>query len=476
MKKCSNCGEERKGSEKFCVGCGTPFMDATEGQKRSDSGDKKAQSTISPKRKKGRIAVLISVAVIVIGLVGTHLFLQSKYDVSNKLVEMNQSYISGEKSQFLSYFEVPEKTAKNAAGFYLFVEEEGWEDIRNNMKSEADRLNEEGLSNIILDSEGNKLISVIEKPVIFGLYKEVSFLLHPTAVEIEIPFDGAIITMEDKTAKGDKGEIVELGDFLPGQYQWKATVASKYGEIAQKGSVSVAGDSKNRSTFSPDIEAGVVKITSDVPEAILWVNGESTKKTVAELKSIGPVPIDGTVEVTAETENDKGEKLKGEPMTVQTEAVHIKFAHIQEKVAAERTKKLEAQKLQQLKEEHEYSVTALVDDFRYSFESALNSADFSYIADYFPTGSQIQEDYLADINRHYAMDNYYYYDFQSNTITGFDVIDENTFLVTTAEMFYFDSSEDRLKYNKTKAYTVKYQNSQYYIHEIDQLTSEKVEL
>ncbi|MGK7376376.1 TcaA 3rd/4th domain-containing protein [Planococcus sp. 1R117A] len=418
--------------------------------------------------------MLISIAVILIGLIGTHLYLKSKYDVSNKLAELNHSYISGEESEFLSYFEVPEKTAVNASGFYSFIEEEGWEEIRDQMKTEAARIKEEGLSNIILDSEGNKLISITKKPVILGMYQEVSFLLQPTAVEMELPFDGMTVTLADKTVKGDKGEVIKIGDFLPGQYQWSASVASEYGEIAQKGTIDVTGDSKNKYSYSPDIEASIVDVTSDVPEAILWVNGKSTKTAIADLKSIGPLPLNGTVEVTAETENDKGEKIKGEPTKVESDTVHVQFSHIQEKMAAERTQEIEAHKQQLLKEEHEYSVSAYVDSFRISFESALNNADFSYIEDYFPTGSKIQEDYLADIHRHYTMGTYYYYSFQSNTITNFRVIDETTFVVTTAEMFYFDSSQDRLKYNKTKAYTVIYENGQYYIQEIDQLTSEKV--
>ena len=114
-----------------------------------------------------------------------------------------------------------------------------------------------------------------------------------------------------------------------------------------------------------------------------------------------------------------------------------------------------------------------IDSFRDSFESALNYQDFSYIAEYFPTGSKVQNDYLADIERHQAMNDYYTYDFQSNTVTNFSVVGENTFLLTTAEMFYFSSTQDDLRYNKTKNYTVIYQNGRYYIQAIDQLTSEK---
>lgn len=474
MENCINCGEKRKGDERFCTSCGKPFaLETVSETNQSKPTTAKAPKKISSKQKKRRIALLLSVGILIVGLIGTHLFLQSKYEVSNTLTEMNQSYVSGEKAKFLSYFEMPEGTVGHAEGFYSFIEEEGWEGIRNQMKSQSDRLEEEGLTDIVLDSQGNKLISVTKEPIVFGLYQDIEFLIHPIAVEVELPLEGTSITLEDKTAEGESAKI---GDFLPGDYPWEAKVPSVYGEIGSKGTINVSGDGKNNYTFRPDLKAGMVKVSSDVPSAVLWVNGKSTEKKVEELDTVGPLPLDGTVELIAETANDKGEKLKSDKLKVSSKEVYLKFAHVQEKVAAERNQKVEEQKLQQLKEDHESSVTAFIDEFRLSFESALNSADFSYIADYFPSGSKIQEDYLADIDRHFAMDTYYYYDFQSNTITDFKIVDENTFLVTTAEMFYFDSSEDRLKYNKTKAYRVKYQNSQYYIQEINQLASEKVEI
>jgi len=68
----------------------------------------------------------------------------------------------------------------------------------------------------------------------------------------------------------------------------------------------------------------------------------------------------------------------------------------------------------------------------------------------------------------------YSYDFQSTTITGVEAIDKETLLVNTAEMFYFTSNEDVLRYNKTKAYTVKIQGDGYYITNIKTTSSEKV--
>ncbi|WP_075617191.1 TcaA 3rd/4th domain-containing protein [Paenisporosarcina indica] len=477
MKNCSNCGVEKKGSEKFCINCGNKFEVVVEQPKaRAAAPNQPKRSTITPKQRKLRIAGIVSVTVFLLGLLGGHLFLKSKYDVSKTINEMNQAYIKNEQALFLSFFSVADNVVKDEEGFYSFVEDQDWEDIRDQMKSEVKQLETESLSNIIKDSEGNKFISVVNDPILFGLYDRISFLVHPVKVETEIPMDNATIVMNDKTVTGATGENVVVGNFLPGSYSWSASVPSEFSPIEAKGSIEVSGDGRNVFVFTPSFEAGMITVTSDISDAVLWVNGKSTGKTVKEMNSIGPVPFNGKVEITAQAKNENNAVVKGDIVKVESDTAHIKFAHIQEKVATDRAKQQEAEELQQLEEEHEIPLTDFIDSFRYVFEDALNYQDFSYIADYFPTGSQIQTDYFDDIERHAALEVSYYYDFQSNTITSVKAIDTNTFVVNTAEMFFFTSNEQEFKYDKTKAYTIKVQGDEYLIHSIEVLKSEFVEI
>lgn len=473
MEPCSNCGQVRSGDEKFCVNCGHKFIESIKNEDSNTKEKATPAKSLPPKKKKRRVLLISFIALIVIASIGTHLYLTSLYDSSKTLASMNQAYSASEKERFMDHFTTPENTSKNAEGFYAYIEEEGWESLREQMKEEANRLESDGVSNIISDSEGNKLIAVLSEPVLWGLYEKVTFLIQPVEVVVEMPFNGTELAIVDQTISGDEGEVVELGKVAPGTYSWTANVKSDYAKVEEVSEVSIVGDGKNKFKYSPSIDVAMVEITSDLPEAVLWVNGKSTKKTISEVKSIGPLPLDGSVEITAEGKNEEGKKVKGEPMALEDDSVHIKFAHVQEQVAAEKTKKLQEKKKSELKDEHATAVSYFIDSFRDDFESALNYEQFSYIADYFPTGSKIQNDYLKDIERHQAMDNYYMYDFQSNTTTAFKVIDETTFLLTTAEMFYFSSEDDYLRYNKTKNYTVIFQHGQYFIQAIEQLTSDQ---
>ncbi|MEI4768822.1 hypothetical protein WAX74_04005 [Psychrobacillus sp. FJAT-51614] len=466
MANCVNCGVKRQGTENFCLNCGTKLEEVVPIKTTK-------RSTINPKQKKMRIASIISIFVIIVGLYGAHLFLNWKYDTSKIIIEMNKAYVKGEHTEFLSFFSIPEKVIEDSEGFYSFIEDEGWDQLRNQIKEEVKILEDDELSNIILDSHGNKLMSVTNEPLLFGLYDRVSFVLHPIKVQAEIPLNETSIVINEQTVTEDEGKSITIGNFLPGEYNWKASAPSEFATIENEGIINVIGDGNNSFIFKPEMEAGMATITSDLPDAVLWVNNKSTGKTVTEITSLGPVPYDGTVTITAEAKDTEGKIVKGEQVAIKSNSAHIKFAHIQDKIASDRKKQLEIEVMRLLKNEHEENVGYYIDNFRYDFENALNSADFSYISGYFPTSSEIQSIYLKEIENHGKIDGYYDYDFQSNTITDIKAIDQNTLYVETAEVFYFYSDDEDYIYNKTKGYTVTINGDQYFITNIEQLTTEK---
>ncbi|MDN7244648.1 TcaA 3rd/4th domain-containing protein [Planococcus shenhongbingii] len=469
MKNCTNCGTASKGSDKFCLNCGLKFEDEVSPAPSQDI----KRTPLPPKQRKKRMVGLTVAAMILLGLIGTHLYLQSKYDATKSIIEMNQAYSKNDAAKLLSYFSLADDVVKDEKEFYLFIEQEGWEDVRDQLKTETKLLKAEGLSNIILDSNGNKFISVVTEPVFLGLYDRVSFLVHPITVKAELPLNKTTVEIDSQKVTGNSGETVTVGKFLPGSYTWTASAKSSYSPIKNKGTASIEGDGTNIYVFRPELDAGKLKITSDVEDAVLFIDGKSTGKTVKEMNSIEPIAFDGSVEIAAETKNDKGKTIKSKPISVESASAHLTFAHVQEKAAAERAEKQAAEELENLVETNEFAVSEYIISFRDSFEMALNHEDFSFISDFFPPGSQVQADYVADINRHTAMDEYYYYDFESTVITGVQAVDKNILQVTTDEIFLFSSYEDDYQYYKTKKYTIEVQDYGFYILDIEQLTTQQ---
>lgn len=475
MNNCPNCGTANKSTDKFCLNCGNKLEEtptSAESPTTIPANEMKRQRPPLKQRIK-RMAAVISVALILAAGIGTHLFLQSKYDASKSIAAMNKAFNKNDPSNFFSYFSVPKDTAANEDAFYSFVEDEGWESLRDQLRAETRLLESEELSNIILDSNGNKFISVVSDPILFGLYDHITFLVHPITVQAEMPLDATSLVMGEKTVTGNKGETINAGKFIPGSYKWTASVESDYSPINTEGTADVYGDGSNTYLLSPDIAGGTLKITSDVADAVLWIDGKSTGKTVKEMNTIGPIPFNGSVEIAAETKDDEGKAIKGEAVAVESETAHINFAHIQEKAAAQLAKTQQSEELEELAEMHEYEASEFVTYFRSYFEDALNYGDFSYISEFFPPGSKVQSYYVEDIERHNEMDNYYNYDFESNVITGVKAIDNKTLQVTTDETFLFTSDEDTIRFYRTKLYTVEILDYGYYITDIEQLTSEQ---
>jgi membrane-associated protein TcaA len=472
MEKCSSCGAVKKELDQFCLNCGKKF----EKSSNSSSEIASANSVVSPDKRRKRSIGLLAAGALLIALLAAHLVLNEKYDAAKKISEMNQAYAKADQSKFLSFFDVADDVVADEKGFYSFVEDEGWETIRGQLKTESELIEAGGLADIILDSNGNKFLSVVSEPVFFGLYKDVSFLVHPVTVEAAMPLDKTSITLGTKTLTGDKGDKIAAGKFLPGQYEWNAFAASAYSSIKNKGTASIQGDGSNYYTLNAELNGGTLKITSDAADAVLWVDGKSTKKTVKELNTIGPVPFDGSVEIMAETKDENDKTVKSETVSVEADSAHLSFAHIQEKEAEELAQRQEAEELQELAAFHDDNVKDFISFFRYEFESALNYGDFSYLTSFFPAGSSIEAEYIAKMEEHASSSVSYEYDFQTTEVTNIEAIDSDTLKAYTKEEFMYTLSDEMFVYYKTKAYTLDIEGNGYSITEIKELSNSKVEI
>ncbi|TWT27741.1 hypothetical protein [Planomicrobium sp. CPCC 101110] len=472
MNNCRNCGRARTDSNLFCLNCGEKFDDPI-----TSASTNERPKQHSPKNSKIKKAGFVAAAVVLLATVGTHLLLQSKYDASKSIVAMNQAFSQNDADTFFFFFTVPEDAAADEKAFYDFVENEGWESLRDQLQTETALLKNNEMSDVILDSKGNKLISVVSEPVLFGLYDKATFLIHPVTVEAEMPLDKTSVDIGTKTVSGNQGELVSVGEFVPGSYDWKASAESEFSPIKAEGTMDIQGDGSNSYLIDPELEGGMVSITSDVEDAVLWIDGKSTKKTVKEMSLIGPLAFDGSVEISAESKDEKGQVIKGEPVAIETGSAHITFPSVQEKLESDRQETVEEEEFRAFIELHEPNLRDLISSFRYEFESALNYADFSYISSFFPAASPIEAEYIAKMEEHSKLEGYYEYDFTSTVVSDIEVVDEQTFQVITDEVFNYTLDEDEFNYHKTKAYTVEIQiGGGYYITAIKEVTSDYNEL
>lgn len=112
-------------------------------------------------------------------------------------------------------------------------------------------------------------------------------------------------------------------------------------------------------------------------------------------------------------------------------------------------------------------VYAYYERFRYDYEQAITTIQYSYIAPYFKNGSTLAKDYEAFVLDHRNF-GYYSYEFLVNDIMHYKTLDSTTMQITTHETFNTHSEADgSLYYDRVKRYIIKVDNhNQLYISDI----------
>lgn len=235
---------------------------------------------------------------------------------------------------------------------------------------------------------------------------------------------------------------------------------------------SIIGYGSNTYDLALDFSDQKINVTSDYDDAIIWVDGKSTKKTAEQLKLYN-VPIDGTVKLQA-IANVDGKEKKSETVAVEGTEVHLAFADVQAKIKAEDVAKEKKQAMEDFAYEYEDSARQMYYDFRNSYYSALTNVDFSYVSDYFADGTQLKDDYREFVLEHNDFDFSYHYDFISNDISSIKTVNENTFNLFSYEVFdFFTSTDDNWHYERQKKYTIKLINGQLKITDLEDIAKVK---
>lgn len=115
---------------------------------------------------------------------------------------------------------------------------------------------------------------------------------------------GATITVGNKEPVPIDKDRVNVGYFAPGPYEFTIAYQDDYFVKEDKVEVYLSGEQYE---FPIHLKLQPVELTSDIPDAIVYINGKNTKKTAEEIQ-LATVPLDGSVEIYAVATNKNGEK------------------------------------------------------------------------------------------------------------------------------------------------------------------------
>ncbi len=328
MDFCVHCGYQNAEETNFCENCGKPINSVRETKSESNNSVgpqySKQNGKKKPMSKKSKFTI-IGIAVMIGLVVIANIVITKMLDPMKQIEAMDSALKQEDYRAFLEEFHIPEKSIYDAESFSLYVKENGWSAIRDNLIEEVNSLENGEFADPISDSHGTDLITVLQKKVLFGLFKKVEFKLVPIEVYTEAPLKDIEIMMNNHKVKTDMEGTQLLGQYLPGVYAWSYTYDGKWANLKNSGEVAIRGNGSNKLKIDIDWEMTSLELDSDIEDAMVYVNGKSTKLTVSEIGEMYPLPANDSIEIYAVAKNLKGQEVQSNTITSDARYAYFEF-------------------------------------------------------------------------------------------------------------------------------------------------------
>ena len=331
MSYCKNCGANLKDGAHFCGACGQPVSNVntvtksvkTEKAVNNDAQESPRSAARNSNGKRKRVNLKMIIALFIVVLIGgTYYYFDKVYFSPDKVFEGFTNAIDAKDvSKVKSYINDGQRelkaTDKQAEMFINYLNEnpKTYSDLYTNLKSDVDFYSyQENESES--PSESNPIANLKLNGKKWGIFDEYVIEVQPYYADVVSDYDNTAIQVDgEKIGTVNDDEEKTFGPFLPGEHSITAIIEGDYGKVSQ----SLEFDDSNLADRTTSIKVNwsdyFFPIYTNEGDAILFVNGKSTKKSLKDLENLGPVALDGTVKVHAELKADK-ETIKSDTVTV----------------------------------------------------------------------------------------------------------------------------------------------------------------
>lgn len=428
---CHECGNPMEENQVFCAECGTPRVES-QNAVLTETPQGAVPKTKKPWSFKKKLA-FISVGVLAIALAAGHYTIQAKTSPDNKISNFLTALESGDDEAVMKEISVSKDTVKNEEIYVAYLKSLDYDVLQANISDGAEGIKKDGITRVITDDNGHKIFKLKQEKYL-SMYPMVTIEAVPVNVELVTDLPNGKYSIAEKNFDFAKGEQV-LGEFLPGIYPTTASSEGAYNSSLETDQ-EIVGNEDVAIEFKK--QQMMVSLASDKPDAVVFINGKTTKKSVKDLTEIGPVFDGDTVSIHAELKDEKSNPVNA------TGGDQVNLSVGKEVVAEEQ------------KEESVYFDEATLEEFIWNFRSAyeiaLNSQRYSEVAQYLQPGSVALkeiDDFIGDLG-----DQYFLYQFYTDDVLDYEV-DGNVAYVTTYEEFDFTNHEyETTNYKRNKVYEV----------------------
>ncbi|MCT2346598.1 hypothetical protein M4D71_20810 [Niallia taxi] len=380
MKFCKNCGTERKSGQKFCISCGHSYEAAgngtTEQNPSSDIGRHTAEVSRKPMSKRNKIVILSAVATALI-LFSAHKFIASLY-TPEKTIEAFEQAVKGknvkEAKKVISFDQFEGKFKDEEINSYLAY-------LKGYQSEISSTFSFEGVTAgaTVMDGSSNEIVKLVKGDKKFGLYQQYKIEALPFEIGVSANIDGVEVVYKDSKQK--LNDDLTIRDVLPGETELEGNYKGDYASLEDTEQLNFNDAYANMLDIYFDFEGEYVDVYSNIDDSILFVNGKSTGKKVADIYDFGPIPTDGSISLHAEYETKDGTMKTATQKVINTDYIDLEFT-------------------EDTPEETEEALNSFMENYYYASVLAMNAGEFSYVSDYLdPNGKAYTEskDYVKYI-------------------------------------------------------------------------------
>ncbi|EEL50592.1 zinc ribbon domain-containing protein [Bacillus mycoides] len=401
MKSCKICGMPLKEDEPVCGHC----------RANQEQQDKVKKISVSipfekilnnlkwrPLSKKEKIYFYTSLIFIAV-IFGVHLFISSLFSPMAVVEEFEKAILDKDAKHLVSIINRGQKTysisEKEAASYISYLtKENNFKTIDNQLKMQANELDnsQEFVPTPTTDKHGNQLVMLnkdYKKKWLF--YDQYYLEFYPFSLTVSSNLPNTEVFVNDKKATKIKEakKPMSVGFVFPGEYRFKGTFKSEYGDITKEENINLTVGNGNSFSVYLQLDGQYVSISSNHDDAILFVNGKSTGLKVNETESFGPVKTDGSIKLHAER-NVNGKTIKTDVIPVTDKSrIDLAFEEEDDYIATSTDTKFD-------------EVAQFMNDFYISGVQAINSRNISVVEAYHdPSGTSLGEakEYLKSIEK-----------------------------------------------------------------------------
>ena len=450
MKFCTKCGKEVKEEQTFCTSCGNDLKNESTNKiqpiEKINSAEEYPTSNVKlTKKSKITIAVVAVLIVAIVAIVQVGNYLSDPKKLATRFQNDIASNNTSDLASILFCNDARLKVdSSNIAPLldYFKSNPSYYDEVIQNLNNDALSPKDIGKLNIA-SSNTLTLTNVGKKFFIFPDYK---INIKPSYIDITTTVKDVTFSLNNtQIGKSDTDKSTkEFGPYIPGNYSILANYKGKYVTLSQPYPVNLIETSNGIAKLSVFDDMNYLNITSDYPDAEIFVNAKDTNVKVKDATNFGPVA--GSSKIYA-TQVISGKKLKSEEYSATSGGTDLNIG-FQDAINA--LNDVQAQ-LNEVKTQ----LDVLLLDYASSLPNAINTNNFSLIDSYLAYGSELYKQQQVNIPGSYAGGDQESY--ISANITNYNISDDShSGSISTSETYNF-ITKDGTSSNKSYNHVYKFQ-------------------